>query len=375
MSGSPQVDWEQFEGHIIDGQFPLIRLLHANSSAVFETKYSGARAAIKLTPARMDPDALARWKASSALTHRHLLKIFAGGESELPSVTVHYVVMELADDDLSLLLRERTLTSQEALEMLVPVASALEYLHGRGFALGGLKPSAIMAVGDLVKLPLDRAVEGGDQNDDCFAVGMLVQEALPQPLAEPFREIAEGCLASPRARWTAAKIVTHLKSGNKPAPASKSPSLVVIASALVLSLVLVALWKQRPTEKPSVAPVVTRNPEAPSPPARAAAPPSATGATPEVIRRVLPDIPPRARNTIQGTVVINVRIRVDSEGNVTSAAPAPPVASKYLTNRVLNAAREWKFAANGRPAGAPQEWMLRFRLLRADTVVSVSAVP
>lgn len=383
-SGYFQLDWKQLEGQSIDGTFPLIRLLAANGSGVFETEYSRprpVRAAIKLTPARIDGDALLRWTAASKLDHPNLLKIFAGGECELQGESYFYVVMELADDDLSLVLSERTLTPQETRDMLGPVSSALAYLHSRGFALGSLTPSNVMAVGERVKLPLDHAIEGGGTAGDCHALGMLVKDVLAPPLPEPFREIAEGCLSREATRWTAARVAASIRQeGGAPAPSRRSPSLVVMASAVVLSLVLVALWRQGPDEPLPVtpepaAPVAKNQPpkEQPSPEARLASPASPSAPL-TVLHRALPEIPRAARDTIQGKVTINVRIQVDPEGNVINASLAPPAASKYFTDRVLAAAREWKFAASGAPGGSKQEWMLQFQLFRAETTASVSAV-
>ena len=390
-SGYFQLDWKQLEGQSIDGTFPLIRLLAANGSGVFETEYSRprpVRAAIKLTSARIDGDALLRWTAASKLDHPNLLKIFAGGECELQGESYFYVVMELADDDLSLVLSERTLTPQETRDMLGPVSSALAYLHSRGFALGSLTPSNVMAVGERVKLPLDHAIEGGDTAGDCHALGVLVKDVLAPPLPEPFREIAEGCLSPEASRWTAARVAERVRQeGGAPTPPRRSPSLVVIASAVVLSLVLVALWRQGPDEPLPVTPepaapattdalpVAKNQPpkEQPSPAPRLASPASPPASL-TVLHRVMPEIPRAARDTIQGKVTINVRIQVDPEGNVTNASLAPPAASKYFTDRVLAAAREWKFAVSGAPGGLKQEWMLQFQLFRAETTASVSAV-
>ena len=44
--------------------------------------------------------------------------------------------------------------------MLPPVVDALSYLHGRGMVFGHLKPSNIMVVDDLLKLPVDSMVGG-----------------------------------------------------------------------------------------------------------------------------------------------------------------------------------------------------------------------
>jgi len=93
-------------------------------------------------------------------------------------------------------------------------------------------------------------------------------------------------------------------------------------------------------------------------------------ATLEGITRVLPKIPQAARDTITGRVRINVRVRIDSAGQVTQATLEPPPASKYFTDRVLVAAHAWKFPA----ANAPQHWLLHFELMRGQTRVSAAKI-
>jgi TonB family protein len=82
--------------------------------------------------------------------------------------------------------------------------------------------------------------------------------------------------------------------------------------------------------------------------------------------QVMPEIPAAARNTISGRVRINVRVQVDDAGNVSEATLEPPAASKYFTDRVVAAARRWKF-----PAGdGPRVWVLMFDLSRGETRVN-----
>ena len=91
-------------------------------------------------------------------------------------------------------------------------------------------------------------------------------------------------------------------------------------------------------------------------------------ATLDGITQVLPEIPQAALDTITGRVRINVRVGVDSAGQVNQATLEPPPASKYFTDRMLVATRRWKF-----PAGnAPQNWLLHFELMREQTRVSAA---
>ena len=67
--------------------------------------------------------------------------------------------MEYADEDLSQIIPQRSLTLAEAREMLRPALDALAYIHAKGFVHGRLKPSNIMACTDQLKLSSDALCE------------------------------------------------------------------------------------------------------------------------------------------------------------------------------------------------------------------------
>jgi TonB family protein len=86
----------------------------------------------------------------------------------------------------------------------------------------------------------------------------------------------------------------------------------------------------------------------------------------EIARRVLSDIPVKARNTIHGTVRMVVRVTVDSAGSVAEAT-LEPGGSRYFGKLAVEAVRRWQFApAEGAP---PRDWILRFEITRTSTRV------
>ena len=403
--------WQQREGQTIDGAFPLLRYLGSGAnSAVFLTEYGETnprRAAIKLIPAALaDPDPqLAAWESASRLSHPHLIQIFAGGECRLDDESYLYVVMECADENLSDVVRDRALTAQEAREMLGPVVDALGYLHGKGFVHGHLTPSNIMAVGEQVKISTDTVHQDDSPADDAWALGIVLREALAprtpgQDAArfpEPFAEIIRHCLdPDPQKRWGMAEIAARLARRESPAappPAvekkpSRGPMAAVIGGAVIIAL---GAWLMRaPRTEPAAAPVPTAAPVQPVAPVESVAPVEpvapvenvqpvekpkavkapATPARGGILTQVLPDIPPKARNTINGKVTVNVKVSVDRSGNVQAATIAPPRSSRYLSDLTLAAARRWKFE----PENAEGDWLLRFQLFRDHSTVSPARV-
>jgi TonB family protein len=303
MEETPVAEWQQFEGQIVDGQFPLRQYLGgADHSGVFLTEYNqeeGQKAAIKLIPETRENAKLqlSRWELTADLSHPHLIRIFHNGRCQLGSMNLLYVVTEYADEDLSQILPQRSLTSAEAEEMLRPTLDALAYIHAKGFVHGNIKPANIMACGDQLKLSSDALCEtdeptgGLDDHDppeslassagDVWSLGMTLVEVLtqhlpvspnvpcpdpvvPRTIPDPFLDIARGCLrGDPSRRWKVSDIVSRLqppvalqasyespKSGESPKQATTTRRYVVpvLAIALLLAAVLTGakLLKHRP---------------------------------------------------------------------------------------------------------------------------------
>jgi serine/threonine protein kinase len=153
--------WEQWQGQVVNGEFRLIQCLGSSGqSGVFLTERGQEerqKAAIKLVPvdAAKAELQLSHWERAKNLSHPNLLRVFATGRCQLKAKSFLYVVMEYAEEDLSQILPFRPLSTGEAREMLVPVTSALEYLHGQALVHAHLKPSNVMAIGDQLKLSTD----------------------------------------------------------------------------------------------------------------------------------------------------------------------------------------------------------------------------
>jgi TonB family protein len=301
-------DWKQWEGESA-GEFPLEQFLGAGKkSAVFRTQLAGDRAAIKLIPAAdsQADELIAQWDRARALDNPHFLKIHNTGKWENGGLSLAYVVTEYADENLGAVLLDRPLTGDEVLEMLTPVAAALEYLHGQGLAHGQLRPANIFAIDDTLKLSSDSVYPvqaSGEVARDMSALAATVVEALTRwpvtftagdgelaivgKLERTFQEIVRNCSGqSGRPQWSAAELADWLRSPRVAMPAFSGPMMLVPASGSrrpkptnyvlggVLSLVAVgtvgAYMRYRSAEPPAVIPPVVKTTEqvpAPPPPA------------------------------------------------------------------------------------------------------------
>jgi len=260
---------------------------------------------------------------------------------------------------------------------------------------------------------------------DVWSLGMTLVEALtqrlpdleedgageprlPGSLPEPFVSIARNCLRrEPQRRWTIADICARLKGSAitprvpvtpRPQPKSQrrptswrhlAPAAVVIGLALIVILVAPKVLNRlqgqpggEATEpaarSTSAAPTAahseetTPNPSAAAPqitPVEAATLPKKTVASDDVTHQVVPDVPEKARGTIQGTVKVGVRVRVDPAGDVSEADLDLPGPSQYFANLAMRAAREWKFSPAAEGETGAREWILRFQFTQAGTKV------
>jgi serine/threonine-protein kinase len=106
--------------------------------------------------------------------------------------------------------------------------------------------------------------------------------------------------------------------------------------------------------------------ESPTKPSRASQSNPAHGA---VLYQVVPDVSPRARETILGTVHVNVRVHVDASGNVVGA-DLDNGSSRFFGDQAVQVSRRWTFTppqVNGH--NAPSEWLLRYEFSPTATKV------
>jgi TonB family protein len=260
---------KQWEGQIVEGIFPLRQYLGGSDhSAVFLTECGNGdpqKAVIKLFPCDLATAdlQLSSWEFAGQLSHPNLLRLFRSGRCRIDGHDLLYLVMEYAEEDLSQILPQRALTPEETRDMLGPVLDALEYLHGRGFVHGDLKPANILATGDHLKLSSDRSSRIGESQSvsrkagaydppeaisgmltpaaDVWSLGTTLVEVLtqhlpawqpapsrellvPVNLPAPFLEIARECLRlEPDRRISVADIAARMNPRAAPAVSVSVP--------------------------------------------------------------------------------------------------------------------------------------------------------
>jgi TonB family protein len=427
--------WKHWEGRTVDG-FPLQRYLGgADHSSVFLTERAGRepqQAAIKLiqaSTANWDTQ-LSWWQQIEKFHHPHLTRLFENGRCQLDGNELFYCVTEYAEENLAEILRDRPLTSVEAQNMLRPVLDALAYLHSRGFVHGHLKPSNVLAVGDQVKLSVEKACPAGETGrvlglpgiygptgvatGECFSpaldvlsLGSMLVESLtqqppvwkaersdpvlPKTLPPPFMEIARNCLRrDPKDRWTVAQIIARLnrfaatRRNRSPIrtllakPAFVLPTCAAAVLLLAVTTVprLLSLYREIQDRKVESTPAPSSQAEGPSLPPdvtntamiHSSAPsPNGHAVAGAVAEQPLPVVPESAQRTIHGTIRVRLRLVVDSSGNVTTARFIDYGASRYFARLALGAAEQWKFTPPQIDGhDAPSEWIVVFEFSKQE---------
>src|ERR1700693_2137728 len=112
----------------------------------------------------------------------------------------------------------------------------------------------------------------------------------------------------------------------------------------------------------AVTPVSSRSVDAaqPRPTAKSAKVAPTNAARGAVLYQVVPDISQRARDTIQGTVRVGVKVHVDDTGKV-AGAELDNFSSRFFGDQAVQVARRWTFTppqVDGH--AAPSDWLLRF---------------
>jgi TonB family protein len=285
--------WKKWEGQVVNEEFPLLRYLGCSErSAVFLTKRADREpqdVAIKLILANAENPELqvSWWELAAKLSHPHLLRLFQTGHCEIESTQLLYAVTEYAEESLSQILPYRPLTPEEARDTLRPLLDVLAYIHAKGFVHGHIKPTNVMAVGDLIKVSSDGLCGVGESsrvlgatNDyaapeiadgagmapaaDVWSLGVTLVEALTQnppvwkgteqaelvlPETLPFFDIASHCLRrNPQLRWTVPEIAERLNQAPLATqerevvqPKSSFTKWGYLAPAIAVGLVLLAV--------------------------------------------------------------------------------------------------------------------------------------
>jgi len=174
---------------------------------VFATKGGSEPAIVRVARGTSADELATQWSAAMKLKHPSLVQTLETGQTEILDTPLIYTATQPPDDSLSEAVAARSLTAEEAREVLNSVLDGLSYLHSQGFVHARVAPENIVAIGDKIKLSPWTISKGGPQEmaKDLEALGQTVVEILTQKKPEsqspaviaslpaPFRQLAKQC--------------------------------------------------------------------------------------------------------------------------------------------------------------------------------------
>jgi hypothetical protein len=168
-------NWKLLPGTILDGGYEMQELLEADErKARFKIRVLGDRtidafASFFPVSGTAAQEQIEAWELLRRVPHANVSKPLAAGRRELDGAEVVYVVLRNADETLNGVLGERALKAEEATEVLLNGARALEHLSRHGLVHGSLSPEQVLAVGDSIQL----SAEGVRKADGAAGSGTL----------------------------------------------------------------------------------------------------------------------------------------------------------------------------------------------------------
>jgi cell division septation protein DedD len=156
--------WGDFEGSRLENRWLLGRLVRPEGRrAWFEAiGPDGVPVMLSITEAMNDEDELMeRMSAARDIRHPNAVAIREACTSHLDDVPVVVVAMEMTEENLGDVLRERLLTPVEGRQVLDAVLAALGAMHGHGLVHGHMEANSVLAMGETIKLRTDCVRLGG----------------------------------------------------------------------------------------------------------------------------------------------------------------------------------------------------------------------
>lgn len=156
--------WGDYEGRKLEERWLLGHLVRPEGRrAWFEAiAPDGVPVMLSITEALNDEDELlAMLRTAAEIRHRHVVAIREAVISHLDDVPVVVAAMEMTEENLGDVLRERLLTAAEGRQVLDAVLAALGAMHAQGLIHRHVEAASVVAMGETIKLRSDCLVLAG----------------------------------------------------------------------------------------------------------------------------------------------------------------------------------------------------------------------
>jgi hypothetical protein len=178
--------WTDLEGRTLHGRWRLGRLVRPEGrTAWFEaTDVDGKPVMVSITEALNDEDELLeRFQAAAEIRSPHVVKIRESRISQIDDTPVVVAAMDLTEENLGDVLRERSLNATETRQVLDAVLAGLAAIHARGLVHARMEASSVLAMGETILLRSDCVHPGGTgfgagAAEDVRGVGKIITQAM-----------------------------------------------------------------------------------------------------------------------------------------------------------------------------------------------------
>ncbi|HZZ39618.1 MAG TPA: SPOR domain-containing protein [Acidobacteriaceae bacterium] len=199
--------WTDLEGRELNGRWKLNRLVRPEGrTAWFEaTGPEGRPAMLSITETLNDEeDLLERLWAAGQIRHPNVVAIREAAVAHVDDTPLVIAVMEPTEENLSDVLRERSLNAMEARQVLDALIAGLGAIHARGLVHGRVEAASVLAMGETIKLRSDCVHLAGtvamSASEDVRCAGRVVTQAMTRRLPSGENDPVLQLLPEPMAR-------------------------------------------------------------------------------------------------------------------------------------------------------------------------------
>lgn len=183
--------WTDLEGRTLHGRWRLGRLVRPEGrTAWFEaTDVDGKAVMVSITEALNDEDELLeRFRAAAEVRHPNVVTMRESRIAQIDDTPVVVAAMDLTEENLADVLRERTLSATETRQVLDAALAGLAAIHAQGLVHGRMEVASVLAMGDTIRLRSDCIHPGGAgfaaaAAEDVRGLGRLVTQTMTRRVA------------------------------------------------------------------------------------------------------------------------------------------------------------------------------------------------
>jgi eukaryotic-like serine/threonine-protein kinase len=245
--------WTDLEGREVMGRWRLERLVRPEGrTAWFDAVgANGEPLILSITETLNDDDELlARLEAAARIRHPNVVALQDAAGTHIDDTPVVLVAMEVTEENLADVLRDRALSVAEAQMVLEALVQGLAAIHAQGLVHARMEAGSVLAMGETIKLRSDCLIPGeasfaANAAENVRGLGRIITQAvtrrmpasendpllqlLPEPMARAIRRALSGSAQIEEIATLAGIRIVPAARGGTAAPGTPKLGPVVVA--------------------------------------------------------------------------------------------------------------------------------------------------